>query len=129
MSRVDRFVIQTPGDSLTGEAFQSIDPESATHPLLAMLGGQGGEAAENVRSALVSSLLTKEGWLIEKAFSAASQMADPYPQCSRESLADSICSDYVLFGLAAGDHHARELVKRIESAAAAQAQGPQPPSR
>lgn len=129
VSGLNRYAIQTPGDSLKGEAIQSVDPASAAHPLLAKLGRQGGAAAENVRSALVAALLTKEGWLIEKAYCAAKQAADPYPECSRDSLVESICSDYVLFGLAAGERHARELVKSVEAAAVAQAQGPSSPSR
>lgn len=125
MEKFDRHSIQTPGDSLKSVGIRNIDVARSGSRILQHLAERDATAAEIARMALATALLTKEGWLLEKAFHAALGSADPYPQCSREELVDSICSDYVLFGLASGRRHARELVKTVEKAAAYQAKGSQ----
>jgi hypothetical protein len=61
--------------------------------------------------------------LAEKAFAAAAGLPDRHADDDRDGLIEDLHADYRRYGISQGLNQTRELVRRFESVAAAQATG------
>ena len=115
----NRRAVRTPSDGLSEEALVGAD--ISTHaeyrPITARLADDG----DAMQRAFFVSMKHKEQWLMEKAFCSTLSRPDPYPQCSRQDLIDSLVEDYRVFSIASGRHSAVELIRGLETAAIQQA--------
>ncbi|MGL4465059.1 MAG: hypothetical protein ACRC1K_23135 [Planctomycetia bacterium] len=72
--------------------------------------------AETIARRLHLGMKLHERWLAEKAVARVKGAEDPLPEKSREEIVNLLVEDYRAFGLAQGDHSARELIREYESA-------------
>ncbi len=119
-----RLLPAIPSESLSRDALNGVDPRQ--HPLW-----RGGTALwstgaielsdDALRVGLYASMRMRESMLLRKVFSATLNQPDPYPLAILESVRAELSQDYKFFGLARGQKHADELIRRLQTAAADQA--------
>lgn len=107
------FPFFAPSDRLSHEAIGRADV--SRHPDYAAV-ANAREKVEEIAERLHLGMKVHEQWLAEKAIARVKGTADPLPEKSREDVVNLLVEDYRAFGIAQGDHSARQLIREYESA-------------
>lgn len=113
--KLDLSKMEFPTDRITIGDMRRIDGHLFdAHPALHRV------AAISIGALATSSF---EHRLAHKAFNQAAGLPDPEPTLDRDEVVAGLSADYQQYGLSGGKRESAELIRKIESAAADQAQG------
>ncbi len=71
---------------------------------------------QNVAQHLHLAMKNHEKWLADKAKARVTGTEDPIPEKSREEIIKLLAEGYRVFGIAQGEHSAKQLIREYESA-------------